>query len=152
MDFEERIEELFLDIPEAGPESEEMAHLTKGGKLVFVSGQLPVSEGRLMYKGRVGLELTLDAGRLAARAATLRAIGVLRQQLGDLNKIKRILHVRLYVATGAEFKDHRRVLGSALELIRDIFGPFGKCSTEVAGCASLPDGAAVELALVAELK
>lgn len=150
MDFEERVEELFLDLPEPLPEADNPVYLAKSGKLAYLSGQLPYSEGRLSFKGRIGLELTLDNGRAAARAATLQALGVLKNQLGGLNKIKRIVQLKLYVATGAEFKEHKRVLASAVELIHDIFGPFGRCATDVVGCASLPEGAAVELSLIVE--
>lgn len=151
MNFEERIDELFIDLPEPPLPAENVVNVAKSGKLLYVSGQLPYAEGRQSYKGRVGLELNLDVGRAAARAALIQTLGVLRSELGSLNKIKRIVHMRLYIATGAEFKDHRKVAAAAQELLREIFGAFGKCSLEVAGCASLPEGAAAELALVVEI-
>lgn len=152
MDFEDRVEELFLDLPEVLPEMDEFTQISRSGRLVFLSGQLPYSEGRPAYKGRVGLELNLDMGRAAARASAIQALGILKNQLGSLNKIKKFVHIKMFVATGAEFKDHKKVLSGATELLRDIFGSYAKCATEVAGCASLPEGAAVELSLVVEVK
>jgi len=151
MDFDGRVEELFLDLPEV-PKDAAFAHISRCGKLIYVGGQLPYGEGRLLFKGRVGLELSSDAGKAAARAAAIQALGVIKGTLGTLNEIKRLVHVRLYIATGAEFKDHRKVLAGSMELLKDVFGTFADCSTEVVGCASLPEGAAVELAMVIEVK
>lgn len=152
MDFDERVEELYLDLPEPPAELDGFVNISTCGKILYLTGQLPRAEGRMSHKGRLGLELNLDAGKAAARAAVIQALGVLKNQLGSLNKIKRILQLRLYIATGSEFKDHKKVLSGSLELLSDIFGSFGKCATEVAGCASLPEGAAVELSLVVEIK
>lgn len=151
MDFEDRVEEVFLEIPEPAPEMKN-ANVAKTGKLLYISGQLPYSEGRLAYKGRVGMELSLDAGKTAARTAAIQTIAVLRKHLGGLNKIKRIVELRICVATGAEFKDHKKVAAASLGLIEEVFGPFGKPACTVFGCASLPEGAAVEVSLVVEVK
>ena len=123
--FEEKIDEMYLDIPEPLQESENFVNVSKSGKLIFLSGQLPYSEGRMINKGRVGLELSLDAGRAAARAATVQALGVLRSELKSLNKIKRFVYMKLYAATGAEFKDHKKVAAGSLALLREILGTFG---------------------------
>lgn len=152
MNFEERADELFLDFPEKPGIDKTFSNISKVGKLIYLSGQLPYSEGRLSHKGRVGLELTLDAGRSAARTATVQALGVLRGELKSLNKIKRIVHLDLYIATGAEFKDHKKVLMGSSDLLQEIFGSCGKSSANVAGVASLPEGAPVQLAMIVEVK
>lgn len=152
MNFEDRIEEMFLDIPEAPLEGDSVVNACASGKLLFISGQLPLTDGRLAFKGRAGLEITLDQARLAVRAAVIQALAVARKELGSLNKIKKIVHLSLNIATGAEFKDHKKVLASAMDLIHEVFGPHGRPASEVAGCASLPDGASVELSLVIEIK
>lgn len=152
MDFEERIEGLFLDLPESPKDTGTLANFSKLGKLIYLSGQLPHSEGRLSYKGRVGLELNLDAGKSAARAAFIQALGVLKGELGTLNKIKKIVSLNLYIATGAEFKDHKKILTSLMDLVSEIFGSFGRCAADAVGCASLPEGAAVLLSMVVEVK
>ena len=152
MNFDERIEEMFIDLPEPLPAEDGISYTSKSGKLLFVTGQLPYSEGRSDYKGRVGLELSLDAGTAAARGALIRALGVLKSDLGSLNKIKRIVNVKLYIATGAEFREHRKVLAAVTQLTQNIFGSFGNCSADVLGCASLPEGAAAELSMVVEVR
>lgn len=152
MSFEKKMEELFIELPEPPKEFGCVTQISKTGRLVYLSGQLPYADGRLAYKGRVGLELPLDKGRAAARAALIQSLGVLKTQLGSIDKIKRFVHLKLYIATGGEFKDHKKVLDGASELINDIFGLSGKCSAEVVGCASLPEGAAVEISVIVELK
>jgi len=152
MDFDSKLDDLFIDLPEP-PIDKIGALASKSGKLLFLSGQYPYKEGGSIYKGRVGLELTLDAGMLAAKASLLQALGTLRGVLGgSLNTIKRIVHLRLYIATGLEFKDHEKLLKSILDTLKNIFGSSADCSSEVIGCASLPKGASCELSMVVELK
>lgn len=151
MDFESRIDELYLDLPEPLKLAEEETLSCKSGKLLFVGGQLPITEGRLMFKGRIGLELSLDKGISAAKSAFIAALGVVRKEIGSVNKVKRLVHIRLAIATGAEFKDHKKVLSGVTEIAKDIFGNFGKCSSEVIGVASLPQGAAAQVSLVIEI-
>lgn len=153
MDFDKRVGELFLDLPETPPEKGVTAHAVQAGKLIFISGILPWKEGRMVYKGRVGLELNVDAGRQAAHAACMQALGVLRTTLdGSLNKVRKIVFLRGFVASGSEFYDQNRVLDGASQLLSDIFGSAGKHASTAIGVTSLPFGAAVELELIAEVK
>jgi enamine deaminase RidA (YjgF/YER057c/UK114 family) len=152
MTFDDRLFELYIDLPEPPSAEKATAHAVKAGKLLFVAGVLPRSEGKMM-KGRVGVDVTLDKAKLAARAALVNAFGIMAQELGGtLNKIKRIVKLSGAVACGADFKDHFKVLDSASELLKDVFGNQGKHVREVIGASSLPEGAVVELSLVVELK
>jgi enamine deaminase RidA (YjgF/YER057c/UK114 family) len=155
MDHDKRIDELFLDIPEAPAEKgASTAHAVKTGRLVFLSGVLPWKEGRLAYKGRVGLELTLDTGKLAAHAACVQALGILRHFLdGSLNSVKQIVLLKGFVASGAEFKEHQKVLDGASKLLTDIFGgTAGRHARTAVGVNALPGGAAVELEMIVEVR
>lgn len=153
MDFDERLEELFIDLTEAAPEQGGVVHAVKTGHLVFVSGKLPRAEGRLTYKGRLGLDVTLDHGKAAARAAMVQSLSALWHFLGGtLNKVKRIVAVRGFVASGADFKDHHKVFELASRLLVDIFGTAGQHSLTAVGVNNLPNGAAVEIELIVEVK
>jgi enamine deaminase RidA (YjgF/YER057c/UK114 family) len=154
MDFDKRIDELFLDLPEPLPEAGAVVNVAQAGKLLFLSGVYPVKDGRLSYKGRLGLELGLDAGRLASHTACMQALGTLRGFLdGSLNKVKRIVFLRGFVASGSEFRDHLKVLEGASQLLTDVFGAtVGKHGRSAIGVAALPNGAAVELELIVEVK
>ncbi len=154
MDFDERIEELFLDLPEAPPEAGAVVNAIQTGKYIYLSGVLPWKHGKMAYKGRVGLELTLDAGKLAAHAATLQALGILRTFLdGSLNKVKQIVSLKGFVASGAEFKEQHKVLDGASQLLSDVFGATaGKHARAAIGVTSLPFGAAIQLELIIEAR
>jgi len=154
MNFDKKIEELFIDLPEPAPEVGATVHVAQAGKLLFIGGVLPWKDGRMAYRGRVGLELNLDAGRSSAHAAGLQALGLLRKYLdGSLNKVKGIVLLRGYVASGSEFRDQHKVLDGASQLLIDIFGPTsGRHTRSAVGVTSLPHGAPVELELVAEIK
>jgi enamine deaminase RidA (YjgF/YER057c/UK114 family) len=154
MDFDDRIDELFLDLPEPPPEFGGIANAVQMGKTVFISGVFPWKNGKMAYKGRLGLELRSDNGKLAAHAACMNALGMLRAFLdGSLNKIKRIVQLRGFVASGAEFHDQDKVLDGASQLITDIFGQTaGKHARTAIGVTALPNNAAIQLELIVELK
>lgn len=152
MTFDDRLFELYIELPEPPAVEKTAVHAVKTGKLLFVSGVLPRSEGKMM-KGRAGVDVSLDKAKLAARAALVNAFGIISAELGgSLNKIKRIVKLSGAVACGADFKDHLKVFDSASGLLKDVFGNQGKHAREVVGASSLPEGAVVELSLVVELK
>ena len=122
------------------------------GKLIYIGGVLPRSEGRMMT-GRAGVDIRLDMASSAARAAALFALAILKDELGGtLNKVKRIVQVSVLVASGSDFKDHSRVIDAASDLLMQIFGSSGKHTRVVAGVMSLPQNATVELSMIVETR
>lgn len=152
MDADQKIKNLFIDIPEPHDAGENTTHLSKFGKLIFVAGQLPWSEGRLSHVGRVGLEVSLDNAKLAARLATTHTLGILLNELGRLSKIKQILNLDVTIASGGEFKDHTKIANASASLLVDIFGKAGIAPHHVTGVLSLPFGAPVQVGLLVEIK
>lgn len=153
MNFDGRIEELFIDLPEPPIEKGGVANAVQAGKFVFIGGVLPWKEGKLAFSGRLGLELNLDAGQRAAHSACINALSMLNAHLGgSLNKVKKIALLRGFIASGAEFKDQHKVLDGASKLLNDIFGNAGKHARSAIGVNTLPFGAAVELELIVEIK
>ena len=154
MDFDKKIDELFLDLPEALPESGAVANAVQVGKLIFLSGALPWKEGKIAYKGRLGLEVSIDNGRAAAHAACMQALGTLRNFLGGrLNKVKQVVHLKGYISSGGDFHEQQKVLDGASRLLHDIFGDTaGKHARTAVGVNVLPNNAAIELELVVEVK
>lgn len=151
MDFDERLEDLFIDLPEPTQPVGFGVHAVRTGKILYVGGVLPRLEGK-MLKGRAGIDVTIDAAKLAARAAMVNALAVIRQELGGtLNKVRRIVQLSVLVACGVEFKDHYKVIDGASELVGQIFGASGKHARIAAGAVSLPDNATVELSMIVEV-
>ena len=152
MDFDAKLDELFIDLPEPVQTAASVSHAVQVGKLIYISGVLPYSEGKIAAKGRVGLEVRLDNAKLAARIAAVNALAILSTELGTLNKIKRIIELTGYIASGGDFKDHFKVLDGASELLGKIFGPAGRHARNAVGCTCLPQDSCIELSLIVETK
>jgi enamine deaminase RidA (YjgF/YER057c/UK114 family) len=152
MNFDQRLEDLFIDLPEPPQTKGKGVNAVRTGKLLYVGGVLPRSEGRMMA-GRAGVEVRLDMATTAARAAMLFALAIVKSELGGtLNKLKRVVQVSALVACGTDFKDHLKVLDGASDLLVQIFGPSGKHTRISAGVMSLPENATVELSMIVEVK
>jgi len=152
-DFDRRLEELYIDLPEPPTDRGSVTGTASSGKLLYVSGAIPYASGRVHYTGRAGVELTLDTAKLAARSAAVLAISQAWHALGgSLRKVKRVLRMDGYIASSVDFKDHAKVLDGASDLLGDIFGPGGKHARSAVGVASLPQNACVSLSIVFELK
>lgn len=153
MAFDDKLEELFIDLPEPPEDVGNTLGAVRVGKMIHVSGTLPLVGGRIQYPGRVGIEVRTDNARLAARAAGMLALALVRRELGgSLNRVRRVVRVDGYVACGADFEDHAKVVDGASELFVQIFGPFGKHVRIAVGVASLPRNACVEISSVFEVK
>lgn len=153
MDFDAKLNELFIDLPEPVTIKNGFAHAITIGKLLYVGGQLPFTDGRLMAKGRVGFEVKLDTAKLAMRTACIHALAVIAAQSdGTLNQVKRIVQVEGYLATGGDFADHDKVMSGASELLTSIFGKFGAAACVSTGVASLPQNAPVVISMLVEMR
>jgi enamine deaminase RidA (YjgF/YER057c/UK114 family) len=142
-----------LEFQESEPSGGPTVSVVQTGKLVIACGALPWKEGRMAYKGRLGLEVKLDTGKQAAFAACMQALSAIRSHFsGTLNKIKQVVSLRGYVAAGGEFYEHHKVLDGASQLLSDVFGAAGKHTRTAVGVASLPFGASVEIELIVETK
>jgi len=122
------------------------------GKLIYVSGQTPTKGGVLVYKGKLGRELAIEEGYQAARLAALNCVAELKLVLGDLNRVKQIVKLNGYVASAEGFTQQPRVINGASDLLAEIWGEQGKHARKAIGVFELPDGAPVEVELIAELR
>ncbi len=152
MTFSDKLEELFIDLPEPAPDRGNAVAAMKVGKLLHVGGVLPFAEGRLQFPGRAGVEVRLDNARMAARTAAVQMLAIVARELGSIDKVRRVVRLDGLVASGADFSDHEKVVDGASELFVQLFGPFGKHVRTAAGAASLPRGACVQLSAVFEVK
>ena len=147
---EAKLRALGLELPPAPRPVGAYVPSVRTGNLVFVSGQLPMKDGELIAKGRVGNEVALDEARQCARQAALNALAAVAAELGGLKHVARIVRVTGYVASAPGFTDQALVLNAASDLLAEIFGEAGRHSRVAVGAAELPLGAPVELELVVE--
>jgi enamine deaminase RidA (YjgF/YER057c/UK114 family) len=114
------------------------------GDMLYVSGQLPFADGRLIV-GRLGDDVNLDLGREAARACALMLLAQMKAALGSLDRIERIVKLNIFVNSDARFTDQPKVGDGASTLMVDIFGEAGRHARAAVGVPALPLGAAVEV-------
>lgn len=120
----------------------------QAGNLLFLSGTLPLEGGVLRFAGRVGAEISIEEGRSAARLAALNALAFTKQHLGSLDKVARVVRIKVSLATTPEFRDHAKVADGASELLAEVFGPDRASTRSVAGVVSLPLGAPVVVEMI----
>ncbi len=124
----------------------------KSDRLVFTSGVIPIVNGKTQFPGKLGEDVSVEEGYEAARTAAMSSLSVLRESLGSLSRVARVLQLVVYVASVPHFTDQPRVADGASDLLVEIFGDDGRPARSTIGVASLPLGAPVELSLVVESK
>ena len=152
MNPEARLAELKLELPSAPKPVAVYKPLVICGNLAYVSGHGPLKSDKTMMTGRVGQELDLEAGKAAARQTGLAILATLRNELGSLDRVKRVIKVLGMVNCTPDFRDHPQVINGCSELFRDVFGPEnGIGARSAVGMGSLPGNIAVEIEAVFEI-
>jgi len=115
------------------------------GKLVIVSGQLPLVEGRLVATGKLGGGITVEAGREAARFCMINVLAQLQAAIGDLSRLRRVVRLGGFIACTPDFTQHATVMNGASDLAVAVFGDAGRHARSTIGVPSLPLDAPVEV-------
>jgi enamine deaminase RidA (YjgF/YER057c/UK114 family) len=142
---ESRLKELGIELPKPSSPAANYVPYVIAGSLLFVSGQIPVWNGELKYRGKLGKEFGVEEGYQAARLCALNVLAQARAACGDLDRIKRCVKVSGFVNATAEFVDHPKVLNGASDHLVEILGDAGRHTRFAVGAASLPMNVAVEL-------
>jgi enamine deaminase RidA (YjgF/YER057c/UK114 family) len=148
---EHRLKELGIRLPSPPKPLGIYVESVQSGKLLFLTGMLPIEGGEAKFLGRIGAELDVEAGSQAARLAALNGLAVARQHLGSLDKVTRVVQLGVSVATSGDVRDHAKVADGASQLLQDVFGMHRNPCRLVIGVASLPLGTSVELELIFEV-
>jgi enamine deaminase RidA (YjgF/YER057c/UK114 family) len=121
------------------------------GNLVVVSGQIPFVDGKLEKTGRVGGEVSLEEGQKFARQCALNALAVVKAEVGELARVKRVVRVGVFVASTDDFTQQPQVANGASDLLLQVFGDAGRHARAAVGVNALPLGAPVEVELLVEV-
>ena len=151
MSPEDKIIELGVELPEAPTPLGSYVPCIQTGNLIFLSGILPLRNGKLTRTGKVGESISLDEAREDARTVVINALSILRSSLGSLDKVKRCIRVAGYVASAADFTEQPRVLNAASDLIFEIFGDTGRHARVAVGVNVLPLNSPVEIEFIFEV-
>ncbi len=152
MSFENKVQELGLAIPTPAKPVAAYLPAVKSGNLVFVSGQLPMKDGQLQYKGILGKDVTTEQGYDAAKICALNCLGAIKALVGSIDNVVRIVKLTGFVASTPEFVDHPKVVNGASELMQQVFGEQGMHARAAVGMTSLPLGTPVEVEMIVEVK
>ncbi len=147
----QRLSGLGLELPAVPAPIASYVPVTLAGGLAFVSGQIPMIDGRPVAVGTLGSDVTVAEAQQGAAQAALQAISALRVALGSLDRVKRVAQVTVYVAAIPGFLEHPEVANGASELFIGVFGEAGRHARAAIGMSSLPRGASVEVAVVVEV-
>ena len=148
---ERRLRDLGIVLPRAPHPLGAYVEAVQSGNLLFLSGMLPVKDGKLQSVGRLGKELDESVGRNALRTATLNALSAAKEHLGSLDRVSKVIRVGVYLATSRDFYNQPIVADAASELLRDVFGEGKTSVRSVIGVASLPLGVPVILEVTFEI-
>jgi enamine deaminase RidA (YjgF/YER057c/UK114 family) len=148
---EKRLAEIGIELPSPPTPFGAYAEAVRSGNLLFLSGTLPVLNGRPQYRGRLGTDLNAEQAWSATRLAALNALAIAREHLGSLNHVSRVVRLGVMLATGDDSMDLPKIADAASELFLEIFGPDKTSVRVVYGVASLPLGLPVELEVTFEV-
>ena len=148
---EERLADLGLSVPEVPKPVAVYVPAVRSGNFVFTSGQLPMRSGELMQTGKVGGDVSPDEAVECAQQCALNAIAAVKAELGDLDLVKRVVKVVVFVASTPDFTGQPQVANGASELFGSVFADAGVHARSAVGVPVLPLDAPVEVELVVEI-
>jgi len=151
-DPEARLKELGIVLP---PVPQPVANYVNGvrtGNLIFLAGKGPRRADGSEITGKLGLDLSIDEGYEGARLTAINQLAVLKEMLGDLKKVKRVVKVLGMVNSESDFVQQPAVINGFSDLIVEVFGERGRHARAAVGMASLPRGQAVEIEMIVEVE
>lgn len=147
-DFDRRLKEMSIELPAASPPAANYVKAVRVGNLLFLSGHAAVSG----FRGKLGKDMSTDQGYQAARSTAVSVIATLKHELGDLNKVKRIVKVMGMVNSTPDYVEQHLVMNGFSDLIVAVFGEKGKHARSAVGMGALPLNFAVEIDLIVEVE
>lgn len=147
-----RLRALGWELPTVPKPLGNYVEVSQVGSLLFISGTLPIANGKLTVTGRFGDNLSAEQGREAVRLAAMNALAAVQEHLGDLDRVKKLVKLTVQLATTAEFTEHPAVADEASDLFAQLFGKENGHARMVFGVISLPKGTPVVVETVFETK
>ena len=152
MQIEKRLKKLNMQLPNTPKPIANYVPSVKTGNLIFLSGQGPMDNAGNYISGKVGVDFNLDDAYDAARTVGLQLISVLKSEIQDLDKVKRIVKLLGMVNAGGNFKDHPKVINGCSDLLVAVFEEKGKHARSAVGMCSLPGNIPVEIEMIVEIE
>jgi enamine deaminase RidA (YjgF/YER057c/UK114 family) len=150
--IEEKIKQMGITITEAAKPLAAYIPALQTGNLVMTSGQVPIEGGAIKYKGKVGKDLNEEEGKKAAKLCAINCLSAIKSVIGNLDKIKRIVKLTVFVSSAEGFTAQPKVANGASEFIVEVFGDSGKHVRSAVGVSELPLNSAVEIEMIVEVR
>lgn len=153
INFDQKLKSLGIELPPITPPVANYVNaVVTTHNLVFLAGKGPKkSDGKYLI-GKLGDDLTIEQGYEAARISGINQLAALKAEIGDFNRVKRIVKVHGMVNATPDFTEHSKVMNGFSDLMVEVFGDKGKHARAAVGMGSLPFGMAVEVEMIVELK
>lgn len=152
IDYDKKLKELGIELITPTKPIANYVKAVRVGNLIFLSGHGPTKADGSNITGKVGQDLTIEQGYEAAKVTAIGLISTLKAELGDLNKVKRVVKVNGWVNGTPDFGDQPKVINGCSDLMVALFGENGKHARAAMGAGSLPNNIAVEIEMVVEVK
>ncbi|HEY8109712.1 MAG: RidA family protein [Nitrososphaerales archaeon] len=148
--IDEKLKSLGITLPIPPKPAGSYIPVVISGNLAFVSGQIPMQDGKVAFTGKVPTEKTIEDAQGAARICAINILAQLKANLGSLDRITKIVRVSGFVNSASDFAEHPKIINAASDLFFEIFGEKGKHSRIAVGVSSLPLNSTVEIDMIAE--
>jgi enamine deaminase RidA (YjgF/YER057c/UK114 family) len=149
--IEKRLSDLGITLPAAAAPAANYVPFMRTDNLVFTAGQLPLREGKLQVTGLLGRDVDTAAGQEAAKLCAINILAQAKAAIGDLEKIKRLVKITVFVASTPDFAEQHLVANGASDFLVAVLGEPGKHARSAVGTASLPLNASVEIEAIIEV-
>lgn len=149
---EAKLAELGLTLPDPPAPVANYVRCVRVGNLVFVSGHGPTGPDGYLFRGKVGAERTVEEGYQAARLVMLNCLASLRQELGDLDRVERVVKLLGMVNCTPDFGQQPEVINGASDLLVELYGERGRHARSAVGMQSLPRGITVEIEMIVQVE
>ncbi|QCE33291.1 RidA family protein [Acetobacteraceae bacterium] len=150
---ESRLTALNLTLPMPAKSVANYLPFKQAGDLIFISGQLPLKDGKLPLTGKVGTEISIEEGQKAAKLCFINILAQLKAAIGDdFSAVEEIIQLQGFVSCAPDFYDHAKIINGASDLAVEIFGEKGCHSRFAVGVSSLPLNAPVEISAIIRVR
>ena len=149
--IEEKIKSIGIKLPNPPSPAGSYIPVVKSGNLLYVSGQIPMEDGKVAFTGKVS-DVNIETAQKSARICAINILTQLKKELGDLERISKIVRLSGFVNSGPEFTQHPKVINAASDLFYEIFGENGKHSRIAVGVSSLPLNSMTEIDAIVEIR
>ncbi len=147
---EEKLKELGIELPEAPVPAGNYIPAVKTGNLLFISGQIPLENGKVAYTGKVSDD-NLETAQKSAKSCAINILAQIKREAGSLDKVTKIVRLSGFVNSVPEFTQHPKVINAASDLMFDVFGEKGKHARIALGAGSLPLDSMTEIDAIVEI-